>query len=88
MEYCIDTCLNSRIITQLPSLVDPFDLVCEETDPKVSKPSGTCDNANNSYTDPKVAQASPDGKRIDHILFHVSPSWRVRYIFLNKVQIH
>ncbi|XP_063823205.1 putative neutral sphingomyelinase [Ostrinia nubilalis] len=72
--------LSYRIISQLPSLVDPFDLECEGSDPKVRKPSGTCDNANNSYTAQKLAEASPEGKRIDHILFHVSPSWEAEVV--------
>ncbi|RVE48954.1 hypothetical protein evm_006416 [Chilo suppressalis] len=79
----LNTCpgdLSYRIITQLPSLIDPFDLPCEGTNPTIRKPSGTSETANNSYTDKKQAETLPEGKRIDHILFHVSPSWEAKVI--------
>ncbi|XP_013185710.2 putative neutral sphingomyelinase [Amyelois transitella] len=64
--------LSFRILTQLPQLLDPFDLKCEGSNPAVRRPTGTSDNANNSYSDPIVSKAAPEGKRIDHILFHVN----------------
>ncbi|KAM3968047.1 neutral sphingomyelinase [Aphomia sociella] len=66
--------LSYRIITQLPQLLDPFDLKCEKSNPAVRTPSGTCDVENNSYSNPKQVKESPEGKRIDHILFHVNTS--------------
>ncbi|XP_053599565.1 putative neutral sphingomyelinase [Plodia interpunctella] len=64
--------LSFRMLTQLPQLLDPFDLKCEESNPTVRKATGTCDNANNSYSDKKMVKTAPEGKRIDHILFHVN----------------
>ncbi|KOB72550.1 Sphingomyelin phosphodiesterase 2 [Operophtera brumata] len=43
--------------------------------PTIRKQSGTCDNANNSYSDPAQLKLNPDGKRIDHILFQADPAW-------------
>ncbi|KAI5645139.1 endonuclease/Exonuclease/phosphatase family domain-containing protein [Phthorimaea operculella] len=63
--------LSFKLISQLPSLLDPFDLQCAHTNAAVRPAAGTCDNANNSYSDPKMAAKLPDGKRIDHILFRV-----------------
>ncbi|XP_075972225.1 neutral sphingomyelinase [Anticarsia gemmatalis] len=67
--------LSFKIITQLPPLEDPYDNFDEPKNPStVTKPTGTCDNANNSYSDPKQVKICPDGKRIDHILYKLSPS--------------
>ncbi|XP_030026289.1 putative neutral sphingomyelinase [Manduca sexta] len=71
--------LSFKILTQLPSLVDPYDMKCEDTPGKL-KASGTCDNANNSYSDQKLASKLPEGKRIDHILFHVNSSWEAHVL--------
>lgn len=43
----------------------------------MGKPSGTSDNVNNSYSDTKLAEKCPEGKRIDHILYNVSADWEV-----------
>lgn len=73
-----DIVLFSRMITQLSSLMDPFDMKCEATNPSVKKELGTCDTANNSYSDSKNTKLSPEGKRIDHILFKTKDNWEVR----------
>ncbi|XP_046978892.1 putative neutral sphingomyelinase [Vanessa cardui] len=64
--------LSFRLITQLPALIDP----CSESivHKNIEKPPGTCDNINNSYSDPKLVKVCPEGKRIDHILYHVNSS--------------
>lgn len=67
--------LSYRLITELPSLIDPYDLECENTNPAVRKATGTNDNANNSYSDKKQVKLCPEGKRIDHILYHVNSQW-------------
>ncbi|CAG9792137.1 unnamed protein product [Diatraea saccharalis] len=72
--------LSYRIITQLPSLIDPYDIPFEGTNMNIKKPSGTSETANNSYTDKKLAESSPEGKRIDHILYHVNPSWEAEVV--------
>lgn len=61
----------------MPALLDPCDLNCESNNPAIAKPSGTCDNINNSYSDSKLTKTVPEGKRIDHILFKVSSIWEV-----------
>ncbi|GBP67242.1 Putative neutral sphingomyelinase [Eumeta japonica] len=66
--------ISYRIITEIPSLLDPFDVECIGTDASVTKASGTSDNANNSYTDTKQAKNDPEGKRIDHILYFAKPN--------------
>ncbi|KAH9641872.1 hypothetical protein HF086_011622 [Spodoptera exigua] len=43
--------LSFKIVTQLPPLVDPF-----TEDPTKPKTFGTCDSANNSYSDPNQAE--------------------------------
>ncbi|XP_072941862.1 putative neutral sphingomyelinase [Epargyreus clarus] len=72
--------LSFKLITQLPSLLDPYSLDYVLNDPKIPKPTGTCDSINNSYSDPKLAKLCPEGKRIDHILFHVNPSYEAEVI--------
>lgn len=72
--------LSYDIIARLPSLIDPYDVKGEGTDPSISSPSGTCDNANNSYSDSKQVKSTPEGKRIDHILYHVSPDWKANVV--------
>lgn len=67
-----------RLITQLPALIDPGSL--DHIAKNVNKIPGTCDNINNSYSDPKSVKSCPEGKRIDHILFHVNPSLEVRIL--------
>jgi hypothetical protein len=64
--------------------LDPFDLQCIGTDPNIGKPSGTSETANNSYTDQKQGKVAPEGKRIDHVLFQVSPLWQVSFMRLIK----
>lgn len=62
----------------MPSLEDPYDSYVAPKDlGQVGKPSGTCDNVNNSYSDSKQVKTCPDGKRIDHILYKLDPSWEV-----------
>ncbi|XP_049888179.1 putative neutral sphingomyelinase [Pectinophora gossypiella] len=68
--------LSFRLITQIPSLLDPFDLKSEQINPMIRKPSGTSDNINNSYSDPKMVRSTPEGKRIDHILFRADTPWK------------
>ncbi|XP_045763706.1 putative neutral sphingomyelinase [Maniola jurtina] len=64
--------ISFRLISQLPSLVDPCILShCKDG---AVKPAGTCDNINNSYSDPELVKTCPEGKRIDHILFNVHPT--------------
>ncbi|XP_026491372.2 putative neutral sphingomyelinase [Vanessa tameamea] len=65
--------LSFRLITQVPALIDPcgFESIINKN---IEKLSGTCDNINNSYSDPKLVKVCPEGKRIDHILFHVNRS--------------
>ncbi|KAJ2950460.1 hypothetical protein O0L34_g8703 [Tuta absoluta] len=63
--------LSYKLITQLPSLLDPFALHCEHTNATIRPAAGTCDNINNSYSDHKIAAKAPDGKRIDHIFYRV-----------------
>lgn len=65
--------LSYRLITHVPMLIDPCSLECKNND-SIDKLSGTCDNINNSYSDPKLVKVCPQGKRIDHILFHVNPT--------------
>ncbi|XP_059061918.1 putative neutral sphingomyelinase [Achroia grisella] len=72
--------LSYRIITQLPQLLDPFDMKCEGSNPAINKPSGTCDVANNSYSNQKQIKECPEGKRIDHILFHVNSALEAEII--------
>ncbi|XP_068627781.1 putative neutral sphingomyelinase [Battus philenor] len=72
--------LSFKLITQLPSLMDPYVMKCEGSNPSIGKPSGTCDNANNSYSDTKLAKSAPEGKRIDHILFKLSSLWEADVI--------
>ncbi|CAB3228620.1 unnamed protein product [Arctia plantaginis] len=68
--------LSFKILSQLPSLEDPFDSFVVPKDlRKVARPSGTSDNVNNSYSDVKQVKSCPDGKRIDHILYKLDPSW-------------
>ncbi|XP_026326469.1 putative neutral sphingomyelinase [Hyposmocoma kahamanoa] len=79
--------LSYRMITQLSSLMDPFDMKCEATDPSIKKELGTCDTANNSYSDSKNTKLSPEGKRIDHILFKTKDNWEVNILnFGNPLQ--
>ncbi|KAL4703310.1 hypothetical protein ACJJTC_006673 [Scirpophaga incertulas] len=78
--YCTHVTLSYRLITLIPSLFDPFDLHCQKANPNIKAPSGTCDNANNSYTDLKQAERTPEGKRIDHILFHVNSLWQAQVV--------
>ncbi|XP_004927793.1 putative neutral sphingomyelinase isoform X2 [Bombyx mori] len=72
--------LSYKIISQLPSLLDPYNMKFEGTNPLIAKASGTSDNLNNSYSDPKQVKAYPEGKRIDHILFHTNHSWEARVV--------
>ncbi|XP_026765111.2 putative neutral sphingomyelinase [Galleria mellonella] len=72
--------LSFRIITQLPQLLDPFDMKCERSNPAIQNPSGTCDAANNSYSNQKLIKDAPEGKRIDHILFHVNSALETEII--------
>lgn len=72
--------ISFKIISQLSSLLDPFDMKCEGSNAAISKASGTCDNANNSYSDAKLTKSCPEGKRIDHILFNVNNSWEVEIV--------
>lgn len=68
-------------------LIDPCSLECKNND-SIDKLSGTCDNINNSYSDPKLVKVCPQGKRIDHILFHVNPTLEVNsliFIQVNKI---
>lgn len=74
--------LFSRLITQLPSLIDPCSL--HHISNKSDKILGTCDIINNSYSDPKLVKTCPEGKRIDHILFHTKPDLEVRIIYKSK----
>ncbi|XP_023938168.2 putative neutral sphingomyelinase [Bicyclus anynana] len=63
--------ISFRLISQLPQLVDPC--ILSRCNNVAEKPAGTCDNINNSYSDPKLVKTCPEGKRIDHILFNVHP---------------
>ncbi|CAH0669212.1 unnamed protein product [Spodoptera exigua] len=67
--------LSFKIVTQLPPLVDPF-----TEDPTKPKTFGTCDSANNSYSDPNQVKICPEGKRIDHILYKLNPAWEAEVI--------
>ncbi|KAJ0179484.1 hypothetical protein K1T71_005196 [Dendrolimus kikuchii] len=72
--------LSFKILSQIPSLIDPYDLKCESSNPLMRKPSGTSDNVNNSYSDSKLAKSCPEGKRIDHILYNVSAKWEASVV--------
>ncbi|XP_038213597.1 putative neutral sphingomyelinase [Zerene cesonia] len=72
--------LSFRLITQIPSLIDPASVGPSGDGPTLIKAIGTCDNINNSYSNPKIAKACPEGKRIDHILYHVDPAWEAEVI--------
>ncbi|XP_041972796.1 putative neutral sphingomyelinase [Aricia agestis] len=67
--------LSFRLITELPELRDPFIERHVDNDNE-----GTCDNINNSYSDPKMVKVNPGGKRIDHILYNLNPSWEAEII--------
>lgn len=64
----------------MPSLVDPFDLPCDQSNPDITVATGTSDNANNSYANLKEVKKLPDGKRIDHILFRTNSKIQVNYL--------
>lgn len=73
--------ISFKMITQLSLLDDPYDsFEASKNITTITKPSGTCDNANNSYSDPKQVKICPEGKRIDHILYKLSPSWKAEVI--------
>lgn len=61
--------LAYRIISGIPSLVDTCSSCYSD--------KGTSECANNSYTPRKVANQSPKGKRIDHILYLGSKKFKV-----------
>lgn len=69
-----------RLITQLPSLLDPYTLLGDHD--QFAKQIGTSDNINNSYSDQKLVKLCPEGKRIDHILFNVDSKYEVIYVIL------
>ncbi|XP_008548346.1 putative neutral sphingomyelinase isoform X1 [Microplitis demolitor] len=64
--------LAYRIISGIPSLVDTCSSCYSD--------KGTSECANNSYTPRKVANQSPKGKRIDHILYLGSKKFKVEVI--------
>ncbi|CAH0721530.1 unnamed protein product, partial [Brenthis ino] len=70
--------LSFRVITQLPALIDPGSL--DHIAKNFNKIPGTCNNINNSYSDAKLVKSCPEGRRIDHILFHVNPSFKADVI--------
>lgn len=68
---------SHRLLSELPGLVDPYDLEYECDDPSIARATGTCNNANNSYSNHKSTEKNPEGTRIDHILFNLKPNWEV-----------
>ncbi|XP_032512196.1 putative neutral sphingomyelinase [Danaus plexippus] len=68
--------LSFRLITQLPSLLDPYTLLGDHD--QFAKQIGTSDNINNSYSDQKLVKLCPEGKRIDHILFNVDSKYEAQ----------
>ncbi|CAF4854700.1 unnamed protein product [Pieris macdunnoughi] len=73
-----------RLITEMANLLDPCDVESIGDTAKMIKALGTCDNINNSYSNPKMTKTCPEGKRIDHILFNVNSGWEAEVISLKN----
>ncbi|XP_026747376.1 putative neutral sphingomyelinase [Trichoplusia ni] len=76
--------ISYKIITQLPKLIDPFCIEHKQIDFNNLNQVGTSDNANNSYSDPRLCKTNPEGKRIDHILYKVNAAWEAEVVNLGN----